>query len=123
MSGTLDPAFIGKQRKYLQDLQASLRAGAQRAEVEEDDSRSQLAGGAREAEEEAQKLDALELEGNVVVRNVNRLERVDRALKKIDEGTYGLSDVSGKPIPRDRLEAVPEAVCTLSEETTFEGQR
>jgi DnaK suppressor protein len=54
---------------------------------------------------------------------VERLERVNRALKKIEEGTYGLSDRSGKPIPRERLEAVPEALYTLSEEQALEGKR
>jgi DnaK suppressor protein len=37
-------------------------------------------------------------------------------LRKIDEGTYGVSDLSGRPIPRERLEAIPEAICTLAEE-------
>jgi len=45
---------------------------------------------------------------------------VDRALKKIEEGSYGLSDRSGKPIARERLEAVPEALYTLSEEQAGE---
>jgi DnaK suppressor protein len=45
-----------------------------------------------------------------------RLERVQRALRKIEEGTYGLSDDSGEPIPRGRLEAVPEAVRTVEEQ-------
>jgi len=44
------------------------------------------------------------------VRDLQRLERVDRALRKIEEGTYGLSDISGQPIPRERLEAIPEAL-------------
>jgi DnaK suppressor protein len=37
-------------------------------------------------------------------------------LKKIEEGTYGLSDISGQQIPRERLEVIPEALYTLSEE-------
>ena len=76
-----------------------------------------------EHEEDAQELDALERDGNLVVRDVERLERVDRALKKIEEGTYGLSDRSGEPIPRERLEAVPEALYTLSEEEARERSR
>jgi hypothetical protein len=49
-----------------------------------------------------------------------RLRAIDRALAKIDEGTYGLSDVSGDPIPRARLEAMPEAVLTVQEEEARE---
>ena len=40
------------------------------------------------------------------------LERIDRALEKVAEGTYGTCDVCGKEIPPARLEAQPEsAVC------------
>jgi DnaK suppressor protein len=63
------------------------------------------------------------LAGNLVVRDVGRLERVERALRKLEEGTYGLSDLSGKAIARERLEAVPEAICTLDEEGEFERGR
>lgn len=37
-----------------------------------------------------------------------RLLRTVRALEKIEEGTYGLCDVTGNPISRARLEQVPE---------------
>jgi DnaK suppressor protein len=37
-------------------------------------------------------------------------------LRKIGEGSYGLSDESDEPIPQGRLEAVPEAVLTEEEE-------
>jgi DnaK suppressor protein len=43
------------------------------------------------------------------------LERIDGALRRIEAGTYGISEVSGRPIPIDRLEAVPYAT-TLVEE-------
>ena len=40
------------------------------------------------------------------------LERVERALAKLAEGTYGTCDVCGGEIPAPRLEAQPEsAVC------------
>lgn len=52
-----------------------------------------------------------------------RLQDVERALKKIDEGTYGLSDESGEPIPRGRLEAAPEALRTVEEQQGFERER
>ena len=40
------------------------------------------------------------------------LERIDRALEKVAEGTYGTCDVCGEEIPPARLEAQPEsAVC------------
>jgi DnaK suppressor protein len=112
----LDAAFIDQQRQYLLRLRGSLRAAARSSEVDETDVIDDSSAEAREYEDDAQKLAALELDGNLIVRDQERLERVDRALQKIAEGTYGLSDLSGLPIPRERLEAIPEAICTLAEE-------
>jgi DnaK suppressor protein len=119
----IDGAFVESQRQRLLSLRTTLVAAVQAAESEEDDVKTQRTGDALELEEDAQGLDALERDGNLVVRDVARLERVNRALKKIEESTYGLSDQSGKPIPRERLEAVPEALYTLSEEQVLEGKR
>ena len=44
------------------------------------------------------------------------LHAVERAEKRLAAGTYGLSVVSGKPIPDERLEAVPTAERTAEEE-------
>ena len=44
------------------------------------------------------------------------LEHIDSALQRIEAGTYGVSEVSGKPIPIDRLEAVPYATTLVDEE-------
>jgi len=47
-----------------------------------------------------------------------QLEQVKKALARIDMGTYGMSEVSGKPIPIDRLEAVPSATTLVNQEST-----
>jgi len=119
----IDSAFVEKQRQHLLRLRADLIAAAHASESDEAEVKGQRAGGAVELEEDAQALDALERDGNLVVRDIARLERVDRALEKIKEGTYGLSDKSGEAIARERLEAVPEALYTLGEEQTLERHR
>jgi RNA polymerase-binding transcription factor DksA len=43
------------------------------------------------------------------------LAQVERALERIEQGTYGVSEVSGKPIPIERLEAVPYATTLVDE--------
>ena len=43
------------------------------------------------------------------------LAQVKRALERIEQGTYGLSEVCGKPIPIERLEAVPFATTLVDE--------
>jgi len=119
-AAAIDAVFIGKQEQELLKLRAALLHAAQADEDDEGDIRAESQGAPREYEDDAQKLALLEVDGNRVVRNLHRLNLVNRALEKIVEGTYGLSDVSGKPIPRQRLEAVPEAICTVDEEQRFE---
>jgi DnaK suppressor protein len=45
----------------------------------------------------------------------HRLAQVQRALRKLEEGTYGLSDITEEPIPLERLEAVPWATANVDE--------
>jgi DnaK suppressor protein len=120
----LDAAFIEKQRQRLSKVRTELLTAASDDEADEQNVRGESsASGSREYEDDAQRLDMLEREGNLVVRDVGRLERVDRALKKIEDGTYGLSDQSGQQIPRERLEAVPESIYTFAEEKAREAKR
>jgi RNA polymerase-binding transcription factor len=119
-----DANFLSAQRESLSRLREALLATARADEADEADVRSEsAASGSREYEDDAQKLAALELDGNRVVRDIARLERVERALRKIEEGTYGVSDLSGNPIPKERLMAVPEAICLAEEERAFESQK
>lgn len=37
------------------------------------------------------------------------IDELDRALRKVDEGTYGICEACGKEIPAERLEAMPGA--------------
>ena len=59
----------------------------------------------------------------VAIQNMDRmLVKVNRALAKIDEGTYGLSDIDGTPISEARLEALPYANITVEQsEDTMEA--
>lgn len=68
----------------------------------------------------------------VVQRDLDRLlssqarqavEEVDLALARIEVGTYGYSGVSGLPIPRERLEALPETTVLAAEKVSGAGLR
>ncbi len=48
--------------------------------------------------------------GDTLERGLNRTER---ALAKLDEGTYGLCDACGAPIAPGRLRAMPDGVLCL----------
>jgi DnaK suppressor protein len=119
----LDAAFLERKRRQLMTLRDELRGTSNAAEAEESNVTAESALQAHEYEDDAQKLDMLEKEGNLVSRDLARLARVERALKKIDEGTYGYSDFSGQRIPDDRLEAMPDATTTLAEQKARERTR
>ncbi|MFC4558610.1 hypothetical protein ACFO3D_10360 [Virgibacillus kekensis] len=42
-------------------------------------------------------------------RREERLREINDALERIENGTYGISEKSGKPIPEERLEVMPTA--------------
>jgi len=44
------------------------------------------------------------------------LDAIERAETRLGEGTYGVSVVSGEPIPDERLEAIPWADRNVNEE-------
>jgi DnaK suppressor protein len=117
---TLDAAYLERKRRQLTKLRDELRKTTDAAEADEGSIKNESALQAHEYEDDAQKLDMLEKEGSLVSRDVERLARVERALKKIADGTYGYSDVSGQRIPDDRLEAMPDATTTLAEQKASE---
>ena len=71
-------------------------------------------------------------DGMVVQRDLDRVistqarqtvEEIDLALARIEAGTYGYSEVSGQPIPRERLEALPETTVLAAEKVSGAGLR
>src|SRR4051812_22234707 len=51
------------------------------------------------------------------------LYEIEEALKRIENGTYGVCKMSGKPIPAARLEALPFARLTVECQAEFERTR
>ena len=55
------------------------------------------------------------------------LRRIERALTKLDEGTYGICDNCGAPISPGRLKAMPDGVlcldCSAAERRFRPGRR
>ena len=59
-----------------------------------------------------------------LVNNLRDLmEKIDKALAKMDEGTYGLCDRCGKPIEKARLKALPYANLCLKDKQAEERVR
>jgi DnaK suppressor protein len=98
---------------------------AERAEVQGLLAGSEQAGQEdREAEDEEGGVDSVDPATSLTAEGMDdaisqsmrdRLAAIDRALKRLDDGTYGRSVRSGKPIPDERLEADPAAELTVEE--------
>ncbi|CAN5168131.1 hypothetical protein BH20ACT24_BH20ACT24_01310 [soil metagenome] len=59
-----------------------------------------------------------------LVNNLRDLmDKIDKAIAKMDEGTYGLCDRCGKPIERARLKALPYANLCLQDKQAEERVR
>ncbi len=48
------------------------------------------------------------------------LKQIDRALEKIEDGTYGICDITKKEIPKARLQAIPYATMTVDAQNKLE---
>ena len=91
----------------------SLLKGAEAAGL--DDREAEVAS---ESEDNADAALALTEEGedDAIAESMrDRLDVIERALHRLDDGTYGRSVRSGPPIPDERLEADPAAELTVEE--------
>src|SRR5437016_2984964 len=63
-----------------------------------------------------------ERDQSMIDRLKRELEAIDRAEERIANGTYGISVESGKPIPDERLQAIPHAERTVEEQARLEAE-
>jgi DnaK suppressor protein len=68
-----------------------------------------------EVEESAQRATERTHDLELEARERPLLAEVDHALKKLEDGKYGVSEVSGEPIPYQRLVAIPWARLAVDE--------
>jgi DnaK suppressor protein len=123
-NSALDQEFIDSQKQRLIDLRAELvgvRDGLDEDEVE-------LEGGGDDFAETdsgdmSQSIFDREMDASVEEGIERRLGEIEKALQKIEEGTYGVCDDTGEEIPKGRLEAVPEANRTVEAQQRFESER
>ena len=119
----MDEKFVAHQKGRLQELREELlriQRGVQGDEqnMSEEQGDTQIDSG-----DQSQQMFTREMDASIGEQAGQRLQDVERALKKIEEGTYGLSDESGEQIPKGRLEAAPEAIRTVDEQQSFERER
>jgi DnaK suppressor protein len=119
----IDQRFVERQRERLLGLRDELVRIREGMAADEEDLGETEGDTTLDSGDLSQDIFTREMDASIGEQVERRLGEVDRALQKIEEGTYGLSDDSGEPIPRGRLEAVPEALRTVEEQQRFEQER
>ncbi len=118
-----DQQFAERQREKLVGLREELVRIREGMAADEQDLGEAEGDTTPDSGDMSQGMFTREMDASIGEQAERRLGEIDRALQKIEEGTYGLSDDSGEPIPRGRLEAVPEATRTVEEQQRFEKER
>ena len=122
-----DVKFLKSQRDELEARRASEVKRATRLEDEAESLIEDGEMGDVQFDDEGGEGDTM-----VVQRDLDRLlssqarqtvEEIDEALERIKLGSYGYSGVSGLPIPRERLEALPETTVLAAEKVSGAGRR
>jgi DnaK suppressor protein len=100
-------ALLEAERTEVQGL----LAGTETAIDEERESEGEVG----DLEDAAQPLTDEGMDDAIATGLRDRLAALDRALTRLDNGSYGKSVQSGQPIPDERLEADPAAELTIEE--------
>jgi DnaK suppressor protein len=120
----LDP-FVRKQKENLMQLRDAMVDSM--AGVAQDTLRSRAEGseasafGMHQADAGSDAYDR-DFALSLLSQEQDALYEIDQALKRIELGTYGVCEMSGKHIPRARLEAIPFARFTVECQSQLEKQ-
>ncbi len=120
----LDEKFVAGQKERLLQSKAELE---KMRDGMENDQRDRGADEGDNTEHDSgdasQQIFTREMDATIDGQLGYRLEDVERALAKIEAGTYGVCDDTGEEIPKGRLEAMPEAIRTVEAQQNFERTR
>ncbi len=119
--------WLAQQEKALQEERATYTRQADSLRAEADSLVADFEPGDVQFDEESGEGDTLntERERDLALSAQARqaVEEIDRALTKMADGTYGICEVSGDPIPKERLEAIPWARERVEYKTGGLGRR
>jgi DnaK suppressor protein len=119
-NAALSPEFLAEQRRRLEALRKQILGGEEKMIADERASQEDRGDEQQDPGEQSADLAQREISQALQGGDKRRLSDIERALQKIEEGTYGLSDFSGEPIPKARLEAIPQAILSVQEEEQWE---
>jgi RNA polymerase-binding transcription factor DksA len=107
---------LGERRTELLRLRESIvRAAGDLAADDEGVGELNTAAGDQHLADHASDLVDLEVDLSLEENAGNVIAEIDDALWRIESGTYGTCAACGKPIPEERLDAVPYATLCLDD--------
>jgi RNA polymerase-binding transcription factor DksA len=108
-----DSKFLERMRKLLHVERDTYERQAKQLRAEADSLVMDMDPGDVQFDEESGEGDTIAVERGrdlaLAAKAMEMIEEIDHALTKFDLGTYGICEVSGEPIPEERLEAIPWA--------------
>ena len=126
-SADFDVAFLSEQLQALHTERVRLTGQATRLEDEANALIEEAEMGDVQFDEESGEGDTMvvERERDLALSAQARqtIAEIDAAVLRIADGTYGYSTVSGRPIPRERLEALPWTTVLVEEKVGGLGRR
>ncbi len=115
-------AWLKKQREALLAERESYTRHAEFLEAEADQLARDREPGDVQFDEESGEGDSIAVERDrdlqLSAQARAAIQEIDEALERIKKDTYGISVVSGLPIPKERLEAIPHADKRVEEKAT-----
>ncbi len=127
LGGPLDAKFLDAQREMLEEERVKLLGQAESLEGEAAALMEDLDPGDVQFDDESGEGDTMVVERSrdlaLSAQARQLVVEIDAALIRIEARTYGYSLVSGKPIPKDRLRAIPWAIELVEEKVGGLGRR
>lgn len=107
--------LLARERERIESALADLDRG-RRSDLEEIET-------ATDPADDAEVIESEEVDEALAAQLRDELAAVERAERRVEDGTFGLSIESGEPIPAGRLEAIPWAERTAEEQELFDRTR
>jgi DnaK suppressor protein len=118
----LKPKEIEKYKKKLIDLRNQLTTSVQGTKEEVRDQAETKGYSQHQADEGTDEFGRT-MNLNLTNKEILMIKQINRALKKIEEGTYGICDITGKEISKKRLDAIPYANMTIDAQENLEKKK
>jgi RNA polymerase-binding transcription factor DksA len=112
-------ARLEEERRRLEEVRESLDSVSDESEQE---SLSELAGADQHQADIGTETFEREKDISILEQVEAELRDVAHALERLDDGTYGVCEACGKPIPDERLEALPAARFCLEDQALAERE-